>query len=118
MNGKIILDHVLSLRGSKEKKYFPSKEYNFKNRSVMNIVSMLNKEEQDEFFGHLYGINSVNQNKNHVSSNAMCFEKYRRMGVKNVSYMHCSLMLYYISQEDDFNSWYGKHSREGVDYTV
>lgn len=53
--------------------------------------------------------------KRYVSGNALFYEKERKSGSdKNCGHMKCSLMLYYISQESDFNEWYEEHDTTHV----
>lgn len=53
--------------------------------------------------------------KVYVSNNALFYERERKSGsIRRCGHMKCSLILYYISQEADFNDWYQDHD---VTYT-
>ena len=67
------------------------------------------------------GINSVYQQKYYVYINGEGYEKcsksrYNGVCYKNTTtlvgisgFMKCSLVLYYVSQEEDFHKWYSEH---------
>ena len=53
--------------------------------------------------------------KGYVSNNAVFYEKERKKGsTRKCGHMKCSLMLYYISQESDFNDWYENHDTKNI----
>lgn len=77
----------------------------------MGIVSDILEKHNDEIlYGYMVGwtggLNKINQDKCYVSMNSIGHEKYARKGIYNCGNMGSTLMLYYISQEDDFMSWY------------
>lgn len=74
------------------------------------VNNMLEEYENDQLYddmvGWTEGLNKVNQEKCYVSMNSISFEKYSKKGIYNVGNMGSSLMLHYISQDDEFMSWY------------
>jgi hypothetical protein len=81
-------------------------------RNVQNCIKEANGEFLDYFFGWTKGLNSVNQNKDYRFRNAMCFEKCLRKNIDNWGLPLAPLSIYYLSQEDDFNTWYDKNFSE------
>jgi hypothetical protein len=77
--------------------------------TVRKILKIENDYECDYYFGYIQGIQSVLQGKSYVCSNLILFEKYRRRGIMFCGQLKCSMVLYYLRQEPDFNSWYIDH---------
>lgn len=42
--------------------------------------------------------------------NALLFEKNLKKNIHNCGHPPCSLSLYYLTQENDFNNWYNETS--------
>lgn len=70
------------------------------------------------------GLNNQINWKKHYYLNAKCFEQHLRKNVHNCGCPYSALSLYYLSQENDFNSWYndltakqlGKRNQYGKKY--
>jgi hypothetical protein len=83
--------------------------------SVREIVANYNNSDNfDYMVGWIIGLNLINQFKIYVSKNAMFYEREAKKGKNNCGHMKASLMLYYISQEDNFNDWYREHNTENT----
>lgn len=80
------------------------------NNVKQNILKHDNKKYYDINFGWIYGLNAINQDKEYVYNNAVLFEKYLKKNIHNSGHPPCSLSLYYLSQENDFNGWYDEAS--------
>ena len=82
--------------------------------SVKYIIA-INEDKNsnyDDMVGWIGGLNEVIQNKSYVFNNARYYEKQAKKGIYNCGHMGCSLMLYYIKQEDGFDTWYKRQSWE------
>lgn len=79
------------------------------NLTAKELIKMYeDQSNEDEMLGWIKGVNAVNQNKDYVSSNSMAYEMYAKRNIYNVGHMDCSLMKYYISQEEGYDNWYKK----------
>ena len=81
----------------------------------MNVKDLLIMNEEkslyDDMLGWTSGINEVNQRKMYVSANAILFEKHNKKTLYKfkAGHMKCSLIVYYLCQDDDFFDWYKEH---------
>ena len=79
--------------------------------SKMNVKSLIeiyeNKNNEDYMVGWTEGLNRINQSKYYVSLNGILFEKTVKIKLKyNHGYLKCSMIIYYLCQENDFFDWY------------
>lgn len=87
--------------------------------SKMNVKSLIKLNENtnlyDDMVGWTSGMNSVNQLKLYTSMNAIVFEKSAKQSkIYNYGHMKCSLMIYYLCQDDDFFNWYKNHNTDDI----
>ena len=84
----------------------------------MNVKQIIqnyeNEENYNEMIGWIDGLNNVNQLKHYVSNNAIYYEKYAKQNITKHGHMKASLILYYVSQEDDFHNWWYGHDTTNV----
>lgn len=75
---------------------------------VTNRISIEKNVHYDEFIGCHDGVFGVLQNKNHVFINTKLYEKECKIYGKGNGggFLQCSLILYYLEKEYDFDSWY------------
>lgn len=81
-------------------------------KTVSHMILFEESQDEDPYMGFLHGIQSVNQRKQYVSSNAMYFEHNRRKDLNNQGFLNCSLMIYYLRDEPDFPKWWNVHNHE------
>jgi hypothetical protein len=127
LNIKEIIDELIKNKNiKKHNKIIAEATNNYENESIKSVIDDNNDKTKhyDEYVGWMTGINSVYQQKNYVYSNGKGYEqcsKLRQNGVcyKNTTtlvgisgFMKCSLILYYVSQEEDFHKWYSEHDAE------
>lgn len=73
------------------------------------VTTQLQAERErmvDDFVGYDEGIQAVIQNHVFLSANALFFERQCRNGIFNCGHFEVPLMLFYVSQEQDFYSWF------------
>lgn len=73
---------------------------------VTDEIKIQNEMIFDKFVGYTEGIQAVIQNNDSLALNAISFEKHCRNGIFNCGHFEVPLLLYYVSQELDFDSWF------------
>lgn len=71
-----------------------------------SIIEINDEKNYDPWVGWFIGLNCQIGSKDHKYVNARCFERHLRKDIHNCGHPYSALSLYYLSQEDDFNSWY------------
>lgn len=73
---------------------------------VTDQIQLQNEMKYCDFCGYSEGILAVIQHHVYLVDNAMLFERQCRNGIFNCGHIDVPLMLYYISQEPDFDLWF------------
>jgi hypothetical protein len=81
----------------------------------MNVKSLIkiyeNNDLEDYMVGWTDGLNSVNESKMYVYNNGILFEKtVKTKSLYNHGHLKCSMIIYYLSQDNDFFDWYRDHN--------
>lgn len=77
-------------------------------KTVSRLREIENSRNFDVLAGFMEGIQSVIQHSDYIVSNYISWEKYIKKSVFNTGQIGTSLMMYYITQEDDFLIWFSK----------
>ena len=124
LNIKEIIDELIKNKNIiKHNKIIAEATNNYENEIIKSVIDDNNDKTKhyDEYVGWMTGINSVYQQKDYVYNNGKSYEKCsksRQNGVcyKNTTtlvgisgFMKCSLVLHYVSQDEDFHKWYSEH---------
>jgi hypothetical protein len=77
-----------------------------------DMIKRENAVEIENEYGYEHGtLNDMLLGKEYVYNNSKLFEQYARQSIYNHGHLQCSLTLYYLRQEPDFESWYKEHER-------
>lgn len=84
----------------------PTITNDYNDMNVKKIIYLNNSQHECEYGGWDRGLNKINECKSHVARNADCYIQYAKKGKQNVGFLACSLILYYLETDVDFNTWY------------
>lgn len=79
---------------------------NYEHMDVKKLIALNNSLGKDPVVGWVKGLNCVNQQKVHVARNGILKEKYAKKNIHNTGFLGCSLILYYLESDSDFDTWY------------
>ncbi len=81
---------------------------NYDDMNVKKLIELNNLQKEDPFYGVCdKGLNKINTEKKHVAMNGILYEKYaKHKNKQNVGFLGCSLILYYMESDNDFDVWY------------
>lgn len=79
---------------------------NYEDMNVTKLIALNNSQVEDPDVCWVKGLNGVNQQKVHVARNGILKEKYAKKNIQNAGFLGCSLVLYYLESDSDFDTWY------------
>lgn len=116
-----ILENPMKYRSSKFRyDYINSRNTTITNKyddmNVKKLIHINNLYTNSNFYTWTKGINRINHHKAFVARNGLAYEKSRKTGKPHINnleagFLGCSLILYYIESDNDFNTWYKIHTR-------